>query len=65
MNPPAGLRVLLIEDSSHFQNLVSMLVKQRFPMVDLHIANDNLHCNHCSYKWRAQRRSGHAQTVDN
>ncbi|MDV7395887.1 response regulator, partial [Arthrospira platensis SPKY1] len=35
-------RVLLIEDSTHFQNLVSMLVKQRFPNVDLHIANDSI-----------------------
>lgn len=35
-------RVLLIEDSTHFQNLVSMLVKQRFPSVDLHIANDSI-----------------------
>jgi excisionase family DNA binding protein len=35
-------RVLLIEDSSHFQNLVSMLVKQKFPGVDLHIANDGI-----------------------
>ncbi len=35
-------RILLIEDSSHFQNLVSMLVKQRFPEVDLHIANDGI-----------------------
>jgi len=35
-------RILLIEDSSHFQNLVSMLVKQRFPAVDLHIANDGI-----------------------
>lgn len=35
-------RVLLIEDSSHFQNLVSMLVKQKFPSVDLHIANDGI-----------------------
>lgn len=35
-------RILLIEDSSHFQNLVSMLVKQRFPSVDLHIANDGI-----------------------
>jgi len=35
-------RILLIEDSSHFQNLVSMLVKQRFPAVDLHIAHDGI-----------------------
>jgi excisionase family DNA binding protein len=35
-------RVLLIEDSSHFQNLVTMLVKQKFPGVDLHIASDGI-----------------------
>lgn len=35
-------RILLIEDSSHFQNLVAMLVKQRFPEVDLHIAHDGI-----------------------
>ena len=35
-------RILLIEDSSHFQNLVSMLVKQRFPTVNLNIANDGI-----------------------
>lgn len=35
-------RILLIEDSSHFQNMVSMLVKQKFPSVDLHIANDGI-----------------------
>lgn len=35
-------RILLIEDSSHFQNLVAMLVKQRFPSVDLHIAHDGI-----------------------
>jgi len=35
-------RVLLIEDSSHFQNLVTMLVKQKFPAVDLHVANDGI-----------------------
>ena len=35
-------RILLIEDSSHFQNLVSMLVKQKYPTVDLHIADDGI-----------------------
>ncbi len=35
-------RVLLIEDSRHFQTLVSMLVKSRFPEVDLHIADDGI-----------------------
>ena len=35
-------RVLLIEDSTHFQNLVSLLVKQHFPEVDLRIAADGI-----------------------
>lgn len=35
-------RILLIEDSSHFQNLVSLLVQQKFPGVDLHIAHDGI-----------------------
>jgi len=33
-------RILLIEDSSHFQGLVSMLVKQRFPAIELHVSAD-------------------------
>ena len=32
--------VLLIEDSRHYQTLVSLLLKQRFPGLDLHIADD-------------------------
>lgn len=39
---PSQPRVLLIEDSVHFQNLVSLLVKQQFPQVDLHIASDGI-----------------------
>lgn len=35
-------RVLLIEDSRHFQNLVSLLVRQRFPQVELHVADDGI-----------------------
>lgn len=35
-------RVLLIEDSVHFQNLVRLLVQQQFPQVELHIANDGI-----------------------
>jgi excisionase family DNA binding protein len=35
-------RVLLIEDSRHFQNLVSLLVKARFPQVELHLADDGI-----------------------
>ena len=35
-------RILLIEDSAHFQNLVSMLVKQKFPGVELSISSDGI-----------------------
>lgn len=35
-------RVLLIEDSVHYQNLVSLLMTQRFPGVEFHVANDGL-----------------------
>lgn len=35
-------RVLLIEDSVHFQTLVSLLVKQHFPDLDLYVANDGI-----------------------
>ncbi len=35
-------RVLLIEDSKHFQNLVSLLLKQRFPEVELQVADDGI-----------------------
>lgn len=46
-NRPAGvqkaaLRVLLIEDSAHFQNLVSLLLKQHFPDVELRVADDGI-----------------------
>ncbi len=34
--------MLLIEDSRHFQTLVSMLVKSRFPQVELHLADDGI-----------------------
>mgnify|MGYP000429182051 FL=1 len=33
-------RVLLIEDSVHFQNLVRLLLAQKFPQVELHIADE-------------------------
>lgn len=36
----ADIRILLIEDSAHFQNLVSLLVRQTVPDVALHIASD-------------------------
>jgi len=35
-------RVLLIEDSVHFQNLVALLVRQNFPEVELQIASDGI-----------------------
>lgn len=35
-------RVLLIEDSRHYQSLVSLLVKQHFPEVELHVADDGI-----------------------
>ena len=35
-------QVLLIEDSRHFQNLVSLLMRQRFPQVKLHVADDGI-----------------------
>lgn len=36
------IKALLIEDSVHFQNLVSLLVRQKFPEVDLHVAGDGI-----------------------
>ena len=40
--PRHGPRVLLIEDSRHFQTLVSLLLKARFPQVELHLADDGI-----------------------
>ena len=37
-----GPRVLLIEDSVHFQNLVRLLVQRHFPDVQLHVAHDGI-----------------------
>ena len=39
---PADTRILLIEDSVHFQNLVSLLVRQTIPHAALHIASDGI-----------------------
>jgi len=36
------LRALLIEDSVHYQNLMTLLLKQQFPEVELHIASDGI-----------------------
>src|SRR5258706_16290227 len=35
-------RVLLIDDSIHFQKLVALLIRQRFPPVELHAADPGL-----------------------
>lgn len=35
-------RVLLIDDSIHFQKLVTLLCRQHFPQVDLHVADDGI-----------------------
>jgi len=40
--PPQQPRVLLIEDSTHYQNLVRLLMAQKFPQVDLHVADDGI-----------------------
>jgi excisionase family DNA binding protein len=34
--------MLLIDDSVHCQKLVSLLVQQRFPRIDLHVADDGI-----------------------
>jgi excisionase family DNA binding protein len=38
----AAGRVLLIEDSVHYQNLVGLLLRQSFPDVELHVADDGI-----------------------
>lgn len=35
-------RVLLIEDSAHYQNLVALLLKEEFPDLELHTAADGI-----------------------
>ncbi len=35
-------KVLLIEDSAHFQNLVRLVLEHDFPQVDLHVADDGI-----------------------
>jgi excisionase family DNA binding protein len=39
---PRRPRVLLIEDSKHYQNLLRLLIGQRFPQVELHIADEGI-----------------------
>lgn len=41
-NAPERVKVLLIEDSMHFQNLVTLLLRRQFPQVDLRTANDGI-----------------------
>lgn len=39
---PKECKILLIEDSAHFQNLVALLIKQHFPNASLHLASDGI-----------------------
>ncbi|MBV8379655.1 MAG: helix-turn-helix domain-containing protein [Paucibacter sp.] len=39
---PRRPRLLLIEDSVHYQNLVALLVAQQFPELELHVARDGI-----------------------
>lgn len=39
---PLSHRVLLIEDSVHYQNLVCLLIGQQFPTLELHMAHDGI-----------------------
>lgn len=36
----ARIPVLLIEDSKHYQNLAALLLREQFPEIDLHLADD-------------------------
>lgn len=40
--PDGRTKVLLIEDSVHFQNLVTLLLRQQFPELSLHVASDGI-----------------------
>ncbi len=39
---PQAFRVLLIEDSAHYQHLVSLLVRKALPDAELHVADDGI-----------------------
>lgn len=39
-SPRHGPKVLLIEDSIHYQNLVRLLMQEHFPDANLHVANE-------------------------
>lgn len=43
-NPPQErpMTLLLIEDSVHFQNLISLVVKRELPEAELHVASDGI-----------------------
>lgn len=36
------VRMLLIDDSAHFQKLVSLLISRNFPQIELHVADDGI-----------------------
>lgn len=38
----AAPRLLLIEDSSHFQSLIALLVRRELPQAELHVAEDGI-----------------------
>ncbi len=40
--PARGLRVLVIEDSAHYQNLIHLLLTDVLPDADVHIADDGI-----------------------
>lgn len=40
--PRRAPRLLLIEDSSHFQSLIALLVRRELPQADLHVAEDGI-----------------------
>lgn len=40
--PQEPLRALLIEDSRHYQNLVSLIIRSQFPQLQLHVADDGI-----------------------
>ena len=41
-SPSNPRRVLFIEDSAHYQNLVALMMQQHFPEVALHLADDGI-----------------------
>lgn len=42
INSAKGPRVLVIEDSAHYQNLLSLLLKQHLPDADVQVADDGI-----------------------